>query len=64
MLRLLEGNDFVPHELMSEFKDALGGHNVRKKLTDLERQIDTFDYENALVSLTGLMNSCELHLKG
>ena len=64
MLRLLEGNDFVPHELMSEFKDALGGHNVRKKLTDLERQIDTFDYDNALVSLTGLMNSCELHLKG
>jgi HPt (histidine-containing phosphotransfer) domain-containing protein len=64
LLGLLEGNDFVPHELMSEFKEALGGQIFRNKLTDLERQVDTFDYANALATLTSLKNSCELHLKG
>jgi CheY-like chemotaxis protein len=64
LLKLLEGNDFVPHELMSEFKEALECEFFRNKLTDLERQVDTFDYTNALVTLTSLKTSCELHLKG
>jgi len=61
---LLEGNDFVPHELMSELKEALGCQFFRNKLTVLECQVDTFDYANALTTLTSLKCSCGHPLKG
>ncbi|MFA7240354.1 MAG: response regulator [Sulfuricellaceae bacterium] len=51
---LLEGNDFVTHEMMSEFQEAVGCQMFRSKLAVLQRQVDSFDYNNALATLMSL----------
>ncbi len=54
---LLVGNDFVPHELLTEFKDAVGCQYFRSKIELLQRQVDAFDYPQALATLTNLVCS-------
>jgi len=61
---LLEGNDFVPHELTNEFKEAVGCRFFRDKLAILQRQVDSFDYDSALATLTSLECSQNHSLKG
>jgi len=48
---LITGNDIVPHQLMSEFKAAIGCQLTRQQLTQLQRQVDSFDYADALMTL-------------
>jgi len=61
---LLAGNDFVPHELTNEFKEAAGCRFFRDKLAILQRQVDSFDYDSALATLVSLECSRGHHLKG
>jgi HPt (histidine-containing phosphotransfer) domain-containing protein len=51
---LLEGNDFVPNELLSEFNDAVGCRLFRHQLEILQRQVDSFAYDIALAKLSSL----------
>ncbi len=52
--QLLKGNSFVPHELMSEFKAAINSEQFRIQLEVLERQVDRFNYRDALATLMNL----------
>lgn len=51
---LLDGSDFVPHELMESLKKALPGHNTRRLLQQIEKQIGNINYRQALETLTEL----------
>ena len=51
---LLEGNSFVPHELINGFKEAINCEYLRKQLAALEQQMDNFNYSAALESLRSL----------
>jgi two-component system, sensor histidine kinase and response regulator len=62
--QLIEGNDVVPPELMSELKTVIGCQMNRQKLLQLQRQIDSFDYAGALVLLDHLDCSDAHDLKG
>ena len=48
---LLEGNDFVPHELIAELRECLACQTVHKSLDILERHVGNFDYPDALAAL-------------
>ena len=61
---LLQGSDFVPHELTGELKEAVGCQLCRSKLAALQRQVDNFDYDNALATLSSLDCSHGHQLKG
>jgi CheY-like chemotaxis protein len=54
MRELLEGNDFIPHELMSELKDAVRCEPLHKQLAILQRQVAEFKYADALGTLSRL----------
>ncbi|MCQ8105873.1 response regulator [Methylomonas sp. SURF-2] len=51
---LLEGNDFVPHELINALKDALPSQNLQPLLLKFEKQINTIDYRQAEKTLVQL----------
>jgi CheY-like chemotaxis protein len=61
---MLTGNDLVPHELMNEFKEAVGCEFVRNNLAILQCQVDSLDYHNALATLTNIECVGGHHLKG
>jgi CheY-like chemotaxis protein len=61
---MLTGNDLVPHELMHEFKKAIGCEFVSNKLAILQRQVDVLDYHNALATLTNIECVGGHHLNG
>ena len=61
---MLTGNDLVPHELMHEFKQAIGCEFVSNKLAILQRQVDSLDYHNALATLTNIECVGGHHLNG
>ena len=52
--RLLRDNDFVPHELVAELVDSVQCEVLRKKLLDLQRQVDSIDYIHALGTLDSI----------
>jgi len=62
--RLITGNDIVPDELMSELKAVLGCQMNRQKLAQLQHQVDSFEYAEALALLDHLECSDAHHLKG
>jgi CheY-like chemotaxis protein len=61
---LIVGNDFVSHDLLSEFKATIGCQLTRQQLTRLQRQVDSFDYASALTILDRLECVRDHHLKG
>jgi PAS domain S-box-containing protein len=61
---LIAGNDFVPHELLSEFRAAIGCQLTRQQLTRLQRHVDSFDYAAALTALDRLQCAQDHQLKG
>jgi CheY-like chemotaxis protein/HPt (histidine-containing phosphotransfer) domain-containing protein len=61
---LIVGNDFVPHDLLSEFKATIGCQLTRQQLTRLQRQVDSFDYAGALTILDHLECVQNHQLKG
>ncbi len=50
----LESSDFVPHELIAEFLDSVKCQALRRKLLELQRQVDSIDYDRALETLGSL----------
>ncbi|MBS4097134.1 MAG: response regulator [Sulfuricella sp.] len=60
----LEGNDFVPHELLAEFREAVGCQAFLDRLKELERHVNNFDYANALATLTNFECAQQHKLKG
>jgi PAS domain S-box-containing protein len=61
---LITGNDIVPPKLMSEFKAAIGCQLTRQQLTQLQRQVDSFDYAGSLATLDRLECVQDHQLKG
>jgi signal transduction histidine kinase/DNA-binding response OmpR family regulator len=61
---LIGGNDFVPQELMNEFKTVIGCQMNRQKLALLQHQVDSFDYAGAMVLLDRLACTAAHDLKG
>ena len=61
---LIAGHDFVPSELLSEFKAAISCQLTRQQLTRLQRQVDNFDYAGALTTLDRLDCVQDHQLKG
>jgi CheY-like chemotaxis protein len=61
---LITGNDIVPHQLLNEFKAAIGCQLTRQQLVQLQRQVDTFDYASALTILDRLECVQDHQLKG
>ena len=51
---LLEGNDFVPRELMDSLKNAIPDRYARQLLQQIEKQVDNIDYRQALLTLAEL----------
>ena len=51
---LLEGQDYVPHELMRRFMDAVGCQYMRGEVAVLQRQVDSVDYAAARTTLSTL----------
>ncbi len=51
---LLEGNSFVPHELISALKDAVTCNLLHEEVATLARQVDAFRYGDALATLKRL----------
>ncbi len=52
--RLLDGNDFVPHDLMQALKMALPCHGMQERLLEIEKLVRTFDYAHAQQALAQL----------
>jgi hypothetical protein len=50
----LEGNDYVPQELMLEIKERLPCQSVHQHLHQVEKHLGCFDYAPAKVVLTEL----------
>jgi CheY-like chemotaxis protein len=61
---LLAGNSFVPHELVSAFKEAVNCDHLHKQLAVMEHQMDNFNYGAALESLRSLECSRGHPMKG
>ncbi len=56
---LLEGNDFVPDELLESIRAALTGQSMRRLLRQIGKHLDDFDYVHArevLNELNGIVN--------
>lgn len=41
---LLDGNDFVPHDLMQALKTALPCHDMQERLSEIEKHVRNFNY--------------------
>jgi len=59
---LLNGSDFVPHELMALLKNALPGHDTQRLLLQIEKQVGNIDYSQALETLAELESLIAPHL--
>jgi two-component system sensor histidine kinase/response regulator len=44
---LLDGNDFVPHDLMQALKTALPCHDMQERLSEIEKHVRNFNYVSA-----------------
>jgi HPt (histidine-containing phosphotransfer) domain-containing protein len=60
---LLEGNDFVPHELITLLKDALPSQNIQPLLFKFEKQINTIDYQQAEKTLANVEAIIRQHIQ-
>ncbi|MGZ5001482.1 MAG: Hpt domain-containing protein, partial [Methylomonas sp.] len=60
---LLDGSDFVPHELISQLKNALTGQDTRQLLLQIEKQVGNIDYVQARDKLADLEAIIGLHLQ-
>ncbi|MGR8929387.1 MAG: response regulator [Gammaproteobacteria bacterium] len=61
---LLEGSDFVPHELLEKLKNVIPDANTRHLLRQIELQVGNIDYRHALQTLAKLQSQIIQHLKG
>ena len=61
---LLEGQDYVPHDLMSRFIEAAGCKYMRSELAILQRQVDSLDYKAGRTTLMTLKCSKGHRLNG
>lgn len=59
---LLDGCDFVPHELIENLKGELLEHSVLQLVRQIEKQVDNIDYQRALSTLIKLEDIIEQHL--
>lgn len=48
---LLINNEFVPPELTAELVDSVACQVLRRKLQELQRRVNSFDYVHALATL-------------
>ncbi|PPD31767.1 MAG: hybrid sensor histidine kinase/response regulator [Methylomonas sp.] len=62
LLNLLQGSDFVPHELMEKLKRALPTEETRQLLYTIEQQVDNIDYQQARLVLGQLKIIIANHL--
>jgi len=60
---LLNGNDFVPHELLVLLQDALPGQNFQRQLRTFEKQINAIDYRQAEKTLADLEAIATQHIQ-
>jgi hypothetical protein len=44
---LLDGNDFVPHDLMQALTTALPCHDMQERLSEIEKHVRNFNYAPA-----------------
>jgi len=51
---LLEGNDFIPNELITELRDHIKCQAIHKNLDVLARYVDSYDYPKALAILASI----------
>jgi signal transduction histidine kinase/CheY-like chemotaxis protein len=59
---LLQGSDFVPHDLMVKLKRALPTQDTQQLLYRIEKQVDNIDYQQAGLSLNELKTIIANHL--
>lgn len=59
---LLEGNDYIPHELMEELKTSLPCRSIQQDLQKIEKFVSDFKYEQAITLIERLNCTVENNL--
>ena len=61
---LLEGNDYVPHELLAELKASLRCQSMQQHLRQIEKLIGEFNYNQAMASIDRINCAMGYNLQG